>query len=52
MPEVVFLHMFSKEKKGTGTGGCKNLILFQQKKLGQLSKTCCHGDHVATLHLP
>lgn len=27
-------------------------FLFPQKELGELLKTCCHGDHLATLHVP
>lgn len=27
-------------------------FLFPQKELGELLNTCCHGDHLATLHLP
>lgn len=27
-------------------------FLLPQKELGELLKTCCHGNHLATPHLP
>lgn len=52
MPEVVFLHVKNKNKN-TGTGGWRNLIgSCCHKRSLELLKSCCHGNHLATPHLP
>lgn len=50
MPEVVFLHMFSKKNRDRWMEESDS-FLFPQKELGELLKTCCYGDNLATVHL-